>query len=565
MNRVPVVLVILSASLASVIAGCGGRGRAPAVPWDERIITCRVQATVCESGTDMTGACLDPVERDLAPPPDGDPATCAFLSHEPGIDPPEVQGQAACERLFGDVCRECVRLGDCSACAVEWVAWNDRCPVDTSGMMGGGTPRPMPPGECPDAGTPDGGVDMDAALDAAVDAGPACVERDAGPDGGTLPHPEVHQILSFDYDHPIIGATPRRTIDLPPDLSPPAGIAPEGLLWAISETGRLVGWDLFPTTPAIVVDVDLAAATVGGTLHVHSFEIALPLAGTGPPPPGPPLPTDPPVDFVNVLVAAREGLFLFEVRVAGVTLVASELRANVEEAVFNPHPVLEEEHYTVFATTMPPRLWLTTALGTRPPSMSAVLTADPHGLSLEAVDRGRVWAGLQDTLSQEVASHLGPMFTPQDSDPQPRPLVAVGGPDEWFEFGVESGEPVIVGGAVNDVVVVVSATTVRTLIRAYAAGNLGGTPTFLEVSGEATAAETNRLGDTLFAHLVTAGTTSRMRVVLPNAISLTEIGGRDLPDGVEPLDMALGLPEECEHEGGSCSGFFHVVAIVRSP
>lgn len=549
MSRAGLLLVVALTPAALIAAGCGGRGRPPPVPFDNRIIECRVPATVCESGTDMTGACLDPVDRDLAPPLDSDPATCAYLRHDAEAPTSEAQGQAACERLFGRTCADCLAAGGCSACEVEFVAWDGMCPAARAGIMDPGTDPTTPP-ECPDAGVPDGSADMDAD----VDAGPGCMEPDAGmPDGGEPISPPLgaHQILSFLYDHPVIDGSPFRTIDLPPDLSPPAGIAPDGLLWAISESGHLVGWDIAPVPPEIVVDVDLASVTPGGTLQISGFELSLPIVGDPPPPPeGPPLPTDPPVDFVDVLVAAREGVFLYRVRVSGVTLITSELRMNVEEAVFHPLPVLEDERYTVFATTMPPHLWLTPALGMRPPNMSGRLSADPSGISLEPVDFGRVWSGLQGPASQEAASFLGVTLVPQQSDPQPRPLVAVGGAEEWLDV-------------VNDTLVVVSATTARTTIRAYAAGNLDGTPTSLEVSGEAVAAETNRLGDTLFAHLVTAGTTSRMRIVRPNAISVTEIGGRDLPGDVEPLDMALGVLDDCDPDGGTCTGFFHVV--VRRP
>lgn len=205
-----------------------------------------------------------------------------------------------------------------------------------------------------------------------------------------VPPPDRHQILSFLYDHPTIGATPYRTIDLPPDLSPPAAIVPEGLLWAISDLGHLVAWDLSPGPPGAtfdigdaLIDLDLAAATPGGALTVSSFEIYPPPVGEGPDLEDPPIePIDPPVDHVYALVGAEEGLFLFRIHLTDAHLETSILRVNIEEAAFNGEVTLEAERYTVLSSTMPSTLSLTPTLG--------VVTPRPSPLSDEGAPPGGI-------------------------------------------------------------------------------------------------------------------------------------------------------------------------------
>ena len=458
MNR---AYLIGLAFASAAVAGCADRPPPPPLA-PETIITCRVTATFCSSGSDMTGDCMDPMTVDLSAFPDMDPLCAPLVGAGATLTPAE-QGAFWCERLLNSRC-ECLRDGTCDTCTVEFVEWDGRCPVTTGPRHDGVVPRPR---ECPhpDAGPPvdaevDGGVPFDGDVE---DAGPpdaGCVEPDAGPDGGVVvPPTDRHQILSFLYDHPTIGATAFRTIDLPPDLSPPAAIAPEGLLWAISDLGHLVAWDLSAGTTLDIsdalIDLNLAAVTPGGSLTVSSFELYLPPVGEAPDPEDPPaIPIDPPVDHVYALVGAEEGLFLFRVHLTNARLEASIRGVNVEEAAFNGEPTLEAERYTVFSSTMPNTLSLTTTLGVAAPIPGPELTGEPLGLGVVALDFDAVY--LANVSNNRLERHFGsPPVLASSSPPSPDEIVSVGGPDEWIEFTFADidGDGVldpVFPGAVND-------------------------------------------------------------------------------------------------------------------
>ena len=116
MNRT--YLVALTYASAAV-AGCADRPPpAPLAP--ETILTCRVSATLCSSGSDMTGDCVDPMTVDLSSFPDMDPL-CAPLAMGVGVTlTPEEQGQVWCERLLNSRC-ECLRDGTCDTCECDFV------------------------------------------------------------------------------------------------------------------------------------------------------------------------------------------------------------------------------------------------------------------------------------------------------------------------------------------------------------------------------------------------------------------------------------------------------------
>lgn len=597
MTRSALVLVAIGA-VATVDLGCGGR--APFPPVDPRYeIFCEAPVTFCNGGIDMTGMCLDPVPLDLTA------QACATRCDRAGCDTPEVQGVRACERLLSERCAQCQRQENCRRCTaadgpdcedtdfcppVAFVGWGGPardCTADWVRFVPGGVTPPRP-SECPDAGpAEDASSDPDAG-DASLDAGPMCMEPEPGPDP-MMPPPGTYVIDTYLYEHPALGARFRR-IELPADLSPPAAIAPDGLLWAISETGRLVGWNIAPTTPDIVIDLELAEAIgPSATLHVTSFGLYLPPAGDPPEPlpppaPAPPaIPTDPPVDYVLALVGAEEGLYLFEVRIGLARLVVNEDRMNVEEAALNGHPVLEADFYTVFSTAMlggGGTLFRTSCLGGPcPVSSTSFTTGDIAGFQVEPLDLAQIWSGLELDGTDRLDRFIGADFRRSTTggttiDQPPDEIVGLAGPEEWYEFSVGPGDPpeVTFAGVVNDALLVASTTDTNWLVRSFIAGNLNarrpgciGSDDVCRVElsdeGVAIALAAARIGDELFGYLATQEATSRFWVLHPTASAITiETGAaQPLATGFQVVDMAIALPDCDPGSPAACTPFAHFV------